>query len=156
MGWLYFSEYSEKAQIVERLVKGTKKHRVVGNQLWYIATNQESGSDYIGLCLLSKYEGEWGYKSMSESMGPYYYNCPMSFLKATENSAHKDNDWREKVLATNNKKNISLKAGDKIKAYDRTYEIISDLGKKGWEVMNIESQAKYRMPRTWLKKIEIV
>jgi hypothetical protein len=156
MGYLFLSECVEKKQIVERLVKGTKKHKVVGNRLWYVAKDSESGSDFIGLCLLSKSEGHWGYKSLSESMGPYYYDCPLKFLEETAGVSSANQEWRELVHEEAKKKGRKISVGDKIVAYNRTYQILEDLGRKGFAVENIENGTKYRMPRTWLKNVEIL
>lgn len=54
------------------------------------------GYRYIRCDLLRYYRNQgWGYKDMTESMGPYYYSCPKSYLAMTpvENA-----EWREKVL----------------------------------------------------------
>ncbi|MCA9380929.1 hypothetical protein KC678_01565, partial [Candidatus Dojkabacteria bacterium] len=36
----------------------------------------------------------WGYKDMDESMHPYYYNCPLSFLDMTPVACE---EWRQHV-----------------------------------------------------------
>jgi len=51
---------------------------------------------FIGCDLLRCYSGEWGYKDMCESMHPYYYNCPWSYLKMTPCSHV---GWRLGVIA---------------------------------------------------------
>lgn len=42
--------------------------------------------------------GHWGYKDMEESMGPYYYGCPLRYLDMVPcpDSQHA-RDWRELV-----------------------------------------------------------
>ena len=55
----------------------------------------------IGVYLLQRgtkeYPG-WGYKGMSEDMGPCYYDCPLSYLdEADEPSSGLAREWREKV-----------------------------------------------------------
>jgi hypothetical protein len=49
---------------------------------------------YIQCDLLKGGGNGWGYKSMDESMHPYYYSCPLSYLDlAPEQCA----EWRQKV-----------------------------------------------------------
>src|SRR3546814_16245151 len=51
---------------------------------------------YIRCDLLECSGGQWGYKPLDESMHPYYYSCPLSYLDlAPEQSA----DWRAGVRA---------------------------------------------------------
>ena len=46
--------------------------------------------------LLQRSGNQWGYKSLDESMHPYYYSCPLSYLSlAPEQSV----DWRAGVRA---------------------------------------------------------
>lgn len=43
---------------------------------------------------------DWGWKDMDESMGPCYYDCPLSFLdKCTEPVGGFSAEWRTKVRA---------------------------------------------------------
>jgi len=53
----------------------------------------------MGKSRISSPDFKWGYKSMSEDMHPYYYDCPLEALNAT--NAFNDNklalEWREKV-----------------------------------------------------------
>jgi hypothetical protein len=51
---------------------------------------------YIRCDLLERSGNQWGYKPLDESMHPYYYSCPLSYLDlAPEQSA----DWRAGVRA---------------------------------------------------------
>lgn len=50
---------------------------------------------FIRCDLLRCTSGEWGYKDMCESMGPYYYNCPQKYLDMVPEVANAS--WREKV-----------------------------------------------------------
>lgn len=51
---------------------------------------------YIRCDLLERSGNQWGYKPLEESMHPYYYSCPLSYLDlAPEQSA----DWRAGVRA---------------------------------------------------------
>lgn len=52
---------------------------------------------WIGCFLLEYYKEDngWGYKDMEESMGPCYYNCPLSYLDMANDGIHEE--WRKAV-----------------------------------------------------------
>ena len=115
MGW-YFSNQSRSELIAELIApQETERasvkviaHTLRGNVLWSVAevTAKVEGVHrdlapgqslrYIRCDLLERSGGQWGYKSLDESMHPYYYTCPLSYLDlAPEQSA----DWRAGVRA---------------------------------------------------------
>ena len=53
---------------------------------------------WIG-CDLLRYQSSygWGYKDMEESMGPYFYSCPLKYLDIVPVVANES--WREQVRA---------------------------------------------------------
>jgi hypothetical protein len=77
------------------------KSCVRGNVLWQVleSRNKDNGNveRFIVCNLLTAYEGRWGYKDMTENMGPYYYSCPLGYLKLTESGKHVHREWREGV-----------------------------------------------------------
>jgi hypothetical protein len=107
MGW-YMTDQQDLKKFVAELIKPqrgysycykTIAHSLVGNVLfsvWEFET--ETGvSRIIRVSLLRKKRGGgWGHKPMSEDMGPFYYTCPLKFLK-TVPVANKS--WREGVVA---------------------------------------------------------
>ncbi len=132
MGWL-FSE-TTRAELIESITKlqdhdggrwETIKQCTRGNILWTVTrwtdkprTNQPV--DIIGCHCLQKSvekfdDGSkriyWGYKSISECMGPYYYTCPLSYLDA----APVDNqDWRDLVKTYHKRINTQYSIGDRV------------------------------------------
>ncbi len=83
-------------------------HALRGNVLWSVVemTAKAEGVHhdlaagqsprYIRCDLLERSGGQWGHKPLDESMHPYYYSCPLSYLDlAPEQSA----DWRAGVRA---------------------------------------------------------
>ena len=115
MGW-YFSPQSRSELIAELIApQETERasvkviaHALRGNVLWSVAqvTAKAEGvhrdlTPGQSLCtircdLLERSGGQWGYKPLDESMHPYYYSCPLSYLNlAPEQSA----DWRAGVRA---------------------------------------------------------
>ena len=115
MGW-YFSPQSRSeliaelitTQETERTSVKVNAHALRGNVLWSVTqvTAKADGVHrdlapgqslrYIRCDLLQRSGGQWGYKPLDESMHPYYYSCPLSYLDlAPEQSA----DWRAGVRA---------------------------------------------------------
>lgn len=104
MGWLYHDNMS-KADLVENIRKDyapgvckteALKSTLVGNCLWMLLKN-DSGT-FIVLYLLqggSKEYPGYGYKDMDESMGPYFYSCPLSYLREAPVA---NQSWRDGVL----------------------------------------------------------
>jgi hypothetical protein len=46
-----------------------------------------------------QYEG-WGYKDLDESMGPYYFSCPLKYLDMVPIDRYGGNaEWRAGVVA---------------------------------------------------------
>lgn len=74
-------------------VKAHRRTREGGyNVLWSVVVVE--GVPRIRCDLMSKEGGEWGYKPMGESSGPFYYSCPLAFLDmAPEVNA----EWRKGV-----------------------------------------------------------
>ena len=50
-------------------------------------------------CDLLRYQRDgWGYKDMEESMGPYYFSCPLGYLRMVPPDQFGGNaSWREQV-----------------------------------------------------------
>ena len=109
MGWL-ISHDMTKAQQVAELVKGWSNdqkgcrflaHSVRGNVLYAVGQNFDRTTPerfedrWIMVCLLRKDRGYgWGYKDMSESMGPNVADCPLKFLAMAPEA---DANWRARV-----------------------------------------------------------
>lgn len=107
MGWLISHDFSKKEQ-VEDLIKGWDiddsgrkqrclGHSVRGNVLYAVFQQQQDGEPvadaFIVVCLLRKDRGYgWGYKDMSESCGPYVYDCPEKLFKLAPVVTNED--WR--------------------------------------------------------------
>jgi len=114
MGWLFLHECRTKADVRDHLLKDLSrsderaerrvlKHCTVGNHLWLafecVPTDPANKPiRVVILALLAKDQGRWGYKDMDETMGPYYFDCPKSVIKA---AGPTDNEhalkWRAQV-----------------------------------------------------------
>ena len=91
MGWTF--GYETKPELKARLTARALHHRTVGNHLWTV--EEFEGTPFIALYLLRTERGRAGYKDMTESMHPYYYDCPLSLL---DKAPAASKEWRDKVL----------------------------------------------------------
>lgn len=125
MGWLISYDLTKEQQVAE-LVKGWSNeeggcrvlaHSVRGNVLYAVMQNfkrtvpERFEDRWIMVCLLRKDRGMgWGYKDMSERMGPFESNCPLKYLDMAPVA---DEAWRERVRATHEarRKRSALKLG---------------------------------------------
>jgi hypothetical protein len=91
-------------------------YSIKGNCLWSvwerINSDTNKSNKYIRLDLLrySKEDGGYGYKDMCESMGPFYYSCPLKFFSMAPVA---NQEWRNEVMKkhaeTKAKKSCALK-----------------------------------------------
>ena len=131
--------------------------RVVGNHVWQLVRIEAANRTFITLDLIAKERnGGWGYKGMSEDMGPYYYDCPLALLnKASEPINESAKEWRVKVLAHHAKKSCKRKpvAGLVIQSGSHQYKLIEPCApRKGWRVIHTETGVTYRMPAAQLSR----
>ena len=125
MGW-DFSMGATKKSVIADLMKGweseTSKvvslaHCTKGNILWGVmeTTTKATGETrkWISCSILgAEKDFGWGSKDMTESMGPCYYTCPLSYLEMVPAASE---EWRTKVRAYHTKMNVKLKVGDRVK-----------------------------------------
>jgi hypothetical protein len=132
MGWL-FTQGQSRADLIKRLTQNeaprtqdgvtvtytTVAHAAVGNHLWAVfnvKTESEGKTEekrFIALFLMQPQKNYgWGYKDMTESMHPYYYTCPKSFLSLAPVACQ---EWRDKVAEHHAKRSIKLAPGDRVK-----------------------------------------
>ena len=125
MGWLFKEGYSRKQLIAERIegwehttdtgvlvVSKCLAHcyrgGVFSGVLWSVWERNTFTKDGQLLqpterwiaCDLLRYERNygWGYKPMSETMHPYYYSCPLSYLDIVPVERYGGHEkWREGV-----------------------------------------------------------
>lgn len=89
MGWSYIQNTS-RDKLIKHLVTSRRAtaYQASPTILWSIC----QGRIYVDL--LEGNGTTWGYKTMSEAEGPYYYSCPLDYLGMTPVVNAK---WREKV-----------------------------------------------------------
>ena len=125
MGWLFRTGSTRKGLIEER-IEGWERTNADGliinstclahcyrggsftGVLWsvwertFIRDDHEAESTQRWIqCDLLRYQRDfgWGYKDMEESCGPYYYSCPLKYLRMVPLEQYGGNDsWREQVV----------------------------------------------------------
>lgn len=110
MGWTFTRDMDRNEMIRERTEAWESdthkcvclKFRAIGKTLWKVLEITEKATQtvkrFIALDLIeSDRKNGYGYKDMEESMLPYSYNCPLSFLKMVPEVANET--WRKRVVA---------------------------------------------------------
>ena len=114
-------------------------HRVVGNHIWQLVQRPD-GTKFISLDLVAKERGGgWGYKSLDEDCGPYFFDCPPSLLdKADPPETENAKAWRAKVWEYADRQKrlkremLTLKPGAVLVVGPCQYTLMEDLGRSGW------------------------
>ena len=168
MGWTFGNFWRTKQDVVEHCIDwgtrfATLNHSVRGNRLWVLLQYNEGerkGDVFVALYLLSNSGGEWGYKDLDDTVGPYYYDCPLSYLTKTIESgralSESTKSWHENVRKyhaeqRSKKKEVTkmaskLKPGVVLEFCDKQYKLCEKYpGRKGWEVRCLDDNKIYRM-----------
>jgi hypothetical protein len=110
MGWLFTSRTQSeliakrtKLHETERFRIEVIAHTLCDDVLWSVVEMTDKNdlvpdqpTRYIRCDLLGKHEDQWGYKSLDESMHPYYYSCPLIYL---DMAPEQSREWRKGVRA---------------------------------------------------------
>lgn len=153
MGWL-FGERT-RAELIERLRRTERyaphntllESTVRGSRHWYLCKH-ESGLVWIGLDLLAGRGNQWGYKDMDESVGPCYYDCPISYVNRSTASSGCSMGWKQSVRDYHAKKAAQprAEAGLLVELDDTSYKLVRPhLPRKGWIVSRVNDGVEFRM-----------
>lgn len=153
MGWLRNTRRQSKEAFIDELLSNFSsdeliKHSVRGNNLWVLYNHPTNGTPLIGLFLMNRVDGCWGYRILGEIDGPLQYDCPLSFLQAAPepqgcNLNHLDSgeSWRDFVRSYHEgvRNRTHLKVGDVVTLdatlypdHQRAYKVTECLGRKGY------------------------
>lgn len=140
----YTSGWSSIRELKEHLLKSCEgpNRKVLasratnyGRHLWVAIQYLDTGTSFIALFLISKSMGQWGYKDMDESCGPYVKDCPLELLNMTTGDGHQYSiEWRKAVReASEKRKAISagLTIGEIVEVYGEKYKIV-EKKKRTW------------------------
>lgn len=167
MGWL-FTSGATRSKIVNENTQPWENDKTIakcltyclrGNCLWMVweLTDKATGKTekYIGLDLLQAQRGYgWGYKGMSESVHPYYYTCPLSYLSMVPVA---NAEWRAKVLLYHNQ-GKDCKVGDTISLIGADIPFITLVEKRGKVWFGEYNGIRYKVPKRMMgeKRIDTV
>ena len=171
MGWSVF-ENTTKPQVVEHVLNSelcwinddvkVLKHSLRGQCLWYLAHTRSTDRKWIGLVLIrSVGKGQIGVKHMDESVGPCYYNCPVSWLQECSEPVCHAAQWREQVRQRANQVHADtrrlqcLKNETRLRYANQTYTLEYWRPKKGWIAVD-EAGIRWKISRGVLLKAEVL
>lgn len=144
MGYLVSNQ--TKQQLIDELksTSGCIEWSLVGNHLWGLYP--KDSNNIIVLYLLKSFDGHYGYKVLDESSHPYYYTCPLKFLKQ---SIVLDQEWRDLVIKHHHKPKINV--GDKILLKNSTIPYVIITRKIKSKLYGIYNNIEYRIPKSMIK-----
>ncbi len=163
MGWLY-SKGQTRQDVIRRCTTGATdpqtgrvwtciRHTAKGGVLWSVWTVQDKdGTEvdrFIGCDLIAAQRGYgWGYKGMTEAMGPYQASCPLAYLDMVP--VVRCAGWREQVRAWHKGEAArhtavrALRVGDRLRLAGCTVDAVTveslrplcgrDVGGKLWRI----------------------
>jgi hypothetical protein len=166
MGWTFFHDNRAKpGDILARELSDTNDagavwsivdHATRGREWYAVQRVDKPGADpvFYGLVVLfTRKNGEFGYKDMTECMGPYYYNAPARLLnmldKLAPNAPQSAIDWRAKcraTLADKRKPKRKLAPGSIVEFPNvkGQFELIMPNGpRRGWSVRYVGGSMSY-------------
>ncbi|MFV0678183.1 hypothetical protein [Variovorax sp. tm] len=166
MGFIVYR--ASKAQAIHDELAGVSAsstvlaHRSIGNRLWFLAqtrSGEAAGHKWIGLTLIDSRRGEVAVKCMDESVGPYYYDCPLEFLdRADAPVGPYAGPWREKVRAfhaSRAARRAAIHQGVRVSYDGHTYVLRHSLGRRGWQVQR-EDGLIFRMKARQLQRATVL
>ena len=97
MGWYYADDHYSRSDLIQSLTETIKcdgitatclRHTARGNVLWAVwekTSSIDGATQRYLMCylLVRSGNGLWGYKPISEAMGPNYHTCPRVYLDMT-------------------------------------------------------------------------
>lgn len=169
MGWTYPYETTTRESLVSYLRRpqrfGDKLELVQactkGNRHWYLVRVKETGLHFIGLDLMQGTRGEssWGYKDMDESVAPFYYDVPITYLDApTDESVGHTAEWRARVRRYHAEQKAKGKpeTGGIVRFGDgREFTLQYPIARKGWCATD-ERGAQWRITHAQIKRNDYV
>lgn len=166
MGWSFScnSRYGRKAQIEDFrrpgfLAPGYEmlQSQAVGNNFWYLCKGPDNVI-FIGLNLMGgggRQNPGWGYKGLTEDMGPVEVNCPISYLDKASPPRGYAAEWREKVRAYHARRAVKFKPGMRVEYGGHTYRLQVKVN-KGWHVVRESDYAEFLMRTRHLNRATIL
>lgn len=149
MGWDSAYHWTKKSTVVNETAASLQKNgyailaqKSTAAGVWFVLEKEEKRE--IFLALIKKQGNEFYRKDLTESAGPSYYCCPVSFFELVPCPGQYATEWREKVKELQTKKARVLSPGMIIDVYGKTYEVM-EKREKSWRVKEVASGTVYKM-----------
>jgi len=165
MGWLF--GWDTRKQLIDHLVNGngvkTLAHCFKGNDMWAVQEYQREGGPLIRFICLYMLRGRsdqrdgWGYKDVSEDMGPYQTSCPLSYLELVKDFPPTGYaiEWRQKVVERHALASRKLEPGQRIRLYSKDYTVERVIPRRGYAI-NDDAGFAFRMKSSQVKDVVLV
>jgi len=159
MGWLVFSEYKTREDMVGHIRRSltyngqvVKQSSAVGNTFWALVDLPDGRGAVVARYLLQgsqPHSPGWGYKGLPHREG---LDCPVAYLRklpATTDEA--ELEWRDAVRAHHAGKvalktqRATLTPGRELTYNGKQYRLIESLRGRGWSVLCLADDKVYRM-----------
>lgn len=162
MGWTTYPNKNKKAVIseIKSMYPSDMEWSLVGNNLWglFVSTSEvgnfKVGDKIIVLFRLQSFgKNEFGYKLMDEGMYPYYYDCPLKFLKMSVVCCA---EWRADVTKYHSDKRsvrtlvANIKIGDIIKLKGCKVSEVKVVSVNPLRAIAENSTVIYRIPNSYI------
>ena len=159
MGWTFpYHTHTRKSLIDDILCDYNTEHftchahACAGNVLWMVIENRTHHDKFIA-CYLLRRSGTWGYKDMTESMGPCYYTCPLKYLDMVPCPGGYATAWREKVRARHARVQQKLTVGQRLKLVGSTVKGFVTVEQLRPLLVRDEHGTRYRCSRRFLPEV---
>jgi hypothetical protein len=124
-----------------------------GNQFWLLRKIVENGNEFVtaDVVLISHKDGTTHYTEMNIGRVPYYYHCPLEWLKLI---SQKEDDsilnWKDSVRKYWAKKKIEIVPGMKLNFQNNSYIVIEKYTSHFWTVQRQDGK-RFKMKNQFVK-----
>lgn len=170
MGWLFTYDIRTRKELLDYLRRPERygehlellRSTSVGNNHWYLCRDKRDGKVWIGLDMMQgggRTGHGWGWKDLSEDMGPVEVNCPLSYLDAASEPEGYAIEWRERVRAYHaaRKARPTPAPGSVVEYGKHRYRLREPAGRRrGWYVDRVGDGMQFRMRANQLSRAKFV
>lgn len=172
MGWLMMSECRNSTDVRKHLIRSVREqanaelvgHKTTkyGKNFWMaIRYTRPDGSDFtsILLCKIDRDHNDWwGYKDISEEMGPVEDDCPLSLLDLCSEPLNEwSAQWRERVRALAATRSHTYNVGDRCTVYGKEYEVLGKMpgrGRKAYRIRRVSDGRVFKSTPAKMRPVE--
>jgi hypothetical protein len=166
MGWDSSREWQSAQDVKAAMIRDftgdgrrVLAHGGQGKEFYLALENSETNQRGIVLCLIERWEGEYGVKIIAETGHPYYYACPDKVLKAagppkyeSSEAQKRAEDWRAEVARQKARAKRKFNTGDKVIVNGRPHTIVNPTWTKTFATVRDEQGGLWK---TRIQNIEL-